>query len=110
MADWAVVNIVGFQHQVDEGKEIQVGRLSGEKGSKIELDQILLAKIGDKSFIGQPLLTGAKIKAVITEQGRGEKIRVATYKSKSRYRRTRGFRAYQTKIKIEKIVLATKEK
>jgi hypothetical protein len=37
------------------------------------------------------------------EDFRGVKVRVSKFKSKVRYRRTTGFRAALTKVKIEKI-------
>lgn len=103
MSKFAIIKIAGKQYKVAEGDEIVVDKLPDEKGKSIELDQVLLLVDDDKIQVGQPLVKGAKVKAIIVDELKGEKIRIATYKSKTRYRKVKGFRAQQTKIKIEKI-------
>jgi len=66
----------------------------------------LLLVDGEKANIGQPLIKNAQVKAKILDQFKGKKIRVATYKAKSRYRRVKGSRPQLTKIKIEKITVS----
>jgi large subunit ribosomal protein L21 len=51
-----------------------------------------------------------KVEASIVEHFKGEKLRVSKFKAKARYRRTTGFRAYLTKVKVEKISGETKVK
>jgi large subunit ribosomal protein L21 len=63
---------------------------------------------GEKVLVGQPRVTGAKVQAVIEEQVRGKKIRVATYKAKSRYRKVKGFRAELTRLKVEAVEVGEK--
>jgi hypothetical protein len=95
MADWAIVNIVGFQHQVDVGKEIQLAGY-GRKTPKLSWIGFV-GKIG--SFIGQPV-PGAKLRPLLPSKVAAKSC-VATYKSVA-VSRSRGC-AYQTKIKIEKL-------
>jgi len=52
--------------------------------------------------LGTPTLS-SKIKATVIDHLKGDKIRVARFKAKSRYRKVKGFRAQLTKIKILKI-------
>lgn len=106
MKKYAIVKIGGTQYKVAEGEEIKVDKIDSEKDKTISFDQVLLLVENDKIKIGQPLVKGAQIKAKILDQVKGEKVRVATYKAKSRSRRVKGFRASLTKIKIEKIVSA----
>ena len=101
--NYAVVKIGGSQHKVAEGDELVVDKIEGKKGEKIEFDQILLWVRGRKVKIGQPFVEKIKAQAEILDQLKGEKLRVATYKAKSRYRRVRGFRPLLTKIRIKKI-------
>lgn len=103
MSKFAIVKIGGFQHKVAEGDELEVGKIEGKKGGSLVFNQVLLLVDGEKVKVGQPLVKGAQIKAKIAEQFKGKKIRVATYKAKSRYRRVKGFRPQLTKVKIEKI-------
>lgn len=100
---YAVVEIAGSQHKVSEGEEIEVDKIEGEKGKKLTFDKVLLVVNEKKRQIGNPLVKWAKVTAEIIEQFKGKKIRVATYKAKSRYRRVRGHRSLLTRIKIKKI-------
>ncbi len=99
---YAVVDIAGKQYKIEEGQELIVDRL--EADGKTVFDKVLLVVDGDKAEVGSPEVSGAKIEAEVLENLKGEKIRVLKYKAKSRYRKVRGFRASQTKIKITKIV------
>jgi large subunit ribosomal protein L21 len=104
MKKYAVVKIAGLQYKVAEGDEVDVNNLNQEKGKELVLEDVLLLAEDDKIKIGQPFIKEAKIKAKVVEEFKGEKIRVATYKSKARFRKVKGFRPLLTKIKIEKIV------
>ena len=99
----AVINFQGHQHQVSEGQEIIVDRLEEKEGAKIEIGSVLLLVDNSKVLIGNPLINGAKVIAKILEHFKGNKIRVAKYRAKSRYRRVKGLRPLLTKLKIEKI-------
>ncbi|MCX6724842.1 MAG: 50S ribosomal protein L21 [Candidatus Shapirobacteria bacterium] len=106
MKKYAIVKIGGTQYKVAEGDEIEVDKIDSEKGKTLSFDQVLLLAEDNEVKIGQPLIKGAQIKAKMLDQIKGEKVRVATYKAKSRSRKVKGFRASLTKIKIEKIVSA----
>lgn len=103
----AIVNISGKQYQVYEGQEVVVDRLKsnleGEK--KLIFNSVLAILDSGKTKIGSPTVKGAKVEAEFLMDFRGIKLRVSKYKAKSRYRKTNGFRASKSKIKITKIVL-----
>lgn len=103
MSKFAVVKIGSSQYKIAENDEIDVDKIEGKKGNKLTFDQVLLLVDGKKVSLGQPLVKGVQVEAKILSQFKGKKIRVATYKAKSRYRRVKGFRPFLTKIKIEKI-------
>lgn len=98
MTYW-IIKTQSHQHKVKDGDEIVVDRLAAKEGESIELDQVLLEVDGQKVTIGTPT-TGKKLSATVLEHLRGKKIRVATYKSKSRYRRVKGHRQDLTRLKI----------
>ena len=100
---YAVIEISGSQHKVAEGEELEVDKIEGKKGKKLTFDKVLLVVDEKKRKIGNPLVKEAKVTAEILEQFKGKKIRVATFKAKSRYRRVIGHRSLLTKIKIGKI-------
>jgi len=96
----AVIKVGGKQYLVSEGTEIYVEKLDGQKGDKVNFDQVLM--LGDK--VGKPYLTGVKVEGEIIKHGKNKKIIVFKYKQKSRAsRRTHGHRQPYTKIKITKV-------
>jgi large subunit ribosomal protein L21 len=100
---YAIIKAGGLQYQVWEGKEIDIFHLDKKKGDAIVFDSVLLIKDDDKVLVGQPTIKDAKVKGKVTDQILGDKIRIATYKAKSRYRKVKGHRDQYTRILIEKI-------
>jgi len=99
--NYAVVKIGGKQYRVSEGQTLEVENLEDTNG-KAEFEVLLL--VTDKGVkVGKPKVQGSKVKAKILKNLKGEKIRVAKFKSKIRYRRVKGFRPSLSQIKIEKI-------
>jgi len=99
----AIIDTSGHQYIVKPGDELLLDRLSLKEGDKIVFDKVLTVFDGDEIEIGTPHLKGVTVEGKIIEHVRGDKIRVARYKAKSRYRKVKGFRASLTKIKIGKI-------
>ncbi|MGA2911338.1 MAG: 50S ribosomal protein L21 [Candidatus Levyibacteriota bacterium] len=100
--NYAVIKTGGKQYKVSAGDVIEVDRISGKDG-KISFEEVLLLANDGKVKVGKPFITGEKVEGKILEDFRGVKVRVSKFKSKVRYRRTTGFRAALTKVKIEKI-------
>lgn len=100
MSKYAVIQLQGKQYQVQEGDEFLVDQLDKEAGTKFEVSDVLLLVDGEKRKIGQPLVAGAKVACELVSNQKGEKIRVAKYKSKSRYRKVRGHRQYQSTVRV----------
>lgn len=100
---YAIIKAGGIQYQVCEGQEIDIFHLEKEKGDAISFDSILLVKDDKKILVGQPVVKGAIVKGKIIDQILGDKIRIATYKAKSRYRKVKGHRDHLTRVLIEKI-------
>ncbi|MDO8741532.1 MAG: 50S ribosomal protein L21 [Candidatus Roizmanbacteria bacterium] len=103
MVTYAVVKTGGKQYLVKEGMTITVDQLNLEKGKKLELETLLKFDEEGKAFeLGKPLLK-EKVSAEVIDNIKGDKIRIAKFKAKSRYRKVRGFRAKLTQLKILKI-------
>ena len=94
----AVVRSGGKQYRVEEGQTVTVGRLLGEPGTTVTLDDVLLVADGDTLAAG-----GATVTAQIVGHEKGDKIKVLKYKNKTRYRKLSGQRSHGTKIKITQI-------
>jgi large subunit ribosomal protein L21 len=99
---YAVIRLAGHQYKVEEGQEMVVDKLEFEKDKEFEVPEVLLVVDEGKVEIGQPLVKKTKIKAKVLEHLKGDKIRVARFRAKSRYRKVKGFRPLLTKIKIGK--------
>jgi large subunit ribosomal protein L21 len=97
---YAVIRTGGKQYRVSEGDTLRVEKLPGEKGSSIEFGDVLLVGGGDAVKIGQPTVSGAKVRAEIVEAGRGKKIIVYKFKRRKNYRRKIGHRQDFTLLKI----------
>lgn len=100
---YAVIQLQGKQFQVSEGDELIVDRLEQAEGDKFDVTDVLLLVDGDKKSIGQPVVKGVKVSCEVLANNKGEKIRVAKYKAKSRYRKVIGHRQLQSVLKIVKI-------
>src|SRR5690242_18186396 len=92
-----------MQYRVEEGQEINIALLNAEIGSQVELGEVLLVG-GDQTFVGAPLVSGAKVVAKVLGEVKGDKIIVFRYKNKKRYRRRTGHRQKYTRIAISQIV------
>lgn len=100
---FAIIKISGVQLKVFEGKEYEINKVTGNKGEKMEITDVLLVSDGNETKIGTPLVEGAKVVLEITSQKKGKKIDGLVYKAKSRYRRRYGFRPNITKVIVKKI-------
>ena len=100
---YAVIAFSGTQHQVEENQKIVVDLLNLKEDEKSSTDQVLLTVNEDKVIVGTPTVKNASVEFKVLKNYQGEKLKVFKYKSKSRYRKTTGFRAQLTEIQITKI-------
>jgi large subunit ribosomal protein L21 len=99
---YAVIKTGGKQYRVSEGDRLRVERLEGEKGSTVELTEVLMVG-GERVAIGTPLVQGAMVSAEIVAQGLGKKIIVFKMRRRKRYRRKNGHRQPFTELAIKSI-------
>lgn len=101
--DFAIAEISGKQYKINKGMVLDVEKLDAKPNENYTLDKILLYVNGDNVTIGDPYVSGLKATAKIEKEVKSDKIRVAKYKAKSKYRRARGYRQVLSRIKIEDI-------
>lgn len=101
---FAVIETGGKQYKVAEGDVLRV-ELLGEQAQdgKVVFENILLVDDGTKTDIGAPYVAGKRVEAEHVTDGKGKKILVQKFKSKSRYTRRYGHRQSFSEIKITKI-------
>lgn len=100
---YAVIAISGSQYKIEENQTITVDKIDLKEGETSSTDQVLLNVNDDKVEVGTPTVKNSSVEYKILKHYQGEKIRVFKYKSKSRYRKTQGFRPQLTDIQILKI-------
>jgi len=100
---YAVIKTGGKQYRVSEGDIIEIDRLAKEANDKIVFDNVLLLVSDTGVKIGNPFVTGEKVEAKLLDNIKGDKIRVAKFKAKVRYRKVMGFRASLSRVQIDKI-------
>lgn len=99
---YAIIATGGKQYKVSEGDVIRVEKLGAEAGSEVTFDQVLA--VSDKKLkVGNPVVDGASVTATVVGEGKGKKVIVYKYKSKTGYHKKNGHRQAYTEVKIDKI-------
>ena len=97
---YAIVQTGSKQYRVQAGDNIRVESLPVYTGEIVNIDDVLMVSRDGDVKVGTPVVDGARVRAQVTSRGRGRKITVFKYKSKVRYRRTKGHRQHYTDLRI----------
>ena len=100
---FAVIKTGGKQYQVAANDVIQIEKLEGEAGTKIEFTEILVVGEGASAKIGAPFVTGAVVTAEVVEQGRKRKTISFVKRRRQNSKRKKGHRQHFTKVRILEI-------
>ena len=100
---YAVFQTGGKQYRVSEGDVLEIERLTTSANSSIVYDTVMLYVDERNVVLGRPYIDGVSIKGTVLRHIRGNKIRVAKYKAKVRYRKVYGHRQAISQIKIDSI-------
>lgn len=99
---FAVIATGGKQYRVTPGQELTVEKLDAEVGTSVDLPAVMV--VDDEGAVSAgPEVDGHTVSATIKEHVLGDKIRVFTYKNKSRQHKRRGHRQPGTTITIDEI-------
>jgi large subunit ribosomal protein L21 len=101
---YAIIETGGKQYKVNPGQTVDVERLDVAEGGTVEFDKVLFIGDGDRLVVGTPTVSGAKVVATVQSEGKGDKIIVYRYKSKTRYHLKTGHRQIYTRLIIDRIV------
>ena len=97
---YAVFKTGGKQYRATTGDVIKVEKIEAEKGSTVELDQVLMVGEGEDVKIGTPFLKKGKVTATVVDHGRHDKIKIIKFKRRKHHRKQMGHRQYFTQIEI----------
>ena len=101
---YAVVKTGGKQDRVVAGDKLKVEQIPADVGAEVILDQVLMVGEGESVRLGQPILSGASVKATVVSHGRGEKVKIFKMRRRKHYQKHQGHRQNYTELKIDSIV------
>ena len=100
----ATIKTQGSQFVVTEGDVLIVNRFpKTEKGSTVEINDVLTVGEGAEVRIGTPRIPGASVTAEVLENKRGKKVIVFKKIKRKGYEKTQGHRQDLSVIKIKTI-------
>ncbi len=102
---YAIVRDRGMQYRVEPGQTLRVDLLDVEPGAVVDFDEVLMVSNDSGVKVGAPLVEGAKVRAKVVGNIKGQKIIVFRYRNKKRYRRRTGHRQKYTNVKINEIIV-----
>ncbi len=100
---YAVVKTGGKQYRVQQGDTVMIEKISGDVGSEVSFEEVLMVSDGEDVRIGTPNLDDVTVSGRIVAQDRAKKIIVFKYKRRKRYRRKQGHRQAFTAVQIDTI-------
>lgn len=100
---YAVIKTGGKQYRVVAGDKLKVEQLTGEVGSELVIDKVLMVADGDNVTIGSPIISGATVTATVLSHGRHDKVMIFKFRRRKHYRKTQGHRQNYTEIQIQQI-------
>lgn len=103
MDTFAVIQTGGKQYIAAPGQKIKIEKLPLNVGDEVVFDAVLLKNDGENLLLGTPLIEGAKVRGVVTRQGRAKKVITVKYKAKKRESVKRGHRQHFTEVQIASI-------
>ena len=103
---YAVIRTGGKQVRVAQGDVVQIERVSGQtlaKGDEVALGEVLAIGNEGGLKLGNPLVSGAEVKAVVVREMRGPKLLVYKKKKRKGFQRSHGHRQNLVEVRIASI-------
>ena len=105
---FAVIKTGGKQYRVVPDDVLEVGKIEGEVGSIVQLNEVLVVG-GDTPVLGAPTVAGASVAAEVLDHKRGPKVIAFKKRRRKNSRRKRGHRQEYTVIQITEILTEGKK-
>jgi large subunit ribosomal protein L21 len=96
---YAVVATGGKQYRVAVDDEVVVEKLDAAVGDTVSFETLLVAD-GDSVTVDRGSLESATVSAEVLEHFKGDKVMVFKFKRRKGYKRTKGHRQQQTRVRI----------
>lgn len=102
---YAIVEVGGQQFKVAKDDVILAPKIEGQQGETVALDRVMMIADENGIKVGNPVISGAEVKASILGFTRGKKVVIFKKKRKEGYKVKKGHRQDYTRLKIEDIVV-----
>lgn len=102
---FAIIRTGGKQYRVAKDDKLEIEKLDVKDGDSVDFD-VLFMSDGKTIKTGEPLVSGATVKAKVLGEVRGPKITIFKKKRRQNYRRKKGHRQDLTLIQITDIKAA----
>jgi large subunit ribosomal protein L21 len=100
----AIIKTGGKQYKVSPGQIVNVEKLPGNIGDKVEFDKVLsVSDESGKIKVGTPFVKDSRVTGKILGGVKGEKITVFKFRKRKGYRRKTGHRQKYTSVQITEI-------
>ena len=100
---FAVIKTGGKQYRVEPDDVLEVGKIEGEVGSIVQLNEVLVLG-GDTPVLGLPTVAGASVAVEVLDHKRGPKVIAFKKRRRKNSRRKRGYRDEITVLRISEIL------
>jgi large subunit ribosomal protein L21 len=100
---YAVIKAGGKQYRISTGERLKVESLAAEIGTELILDKVLACGAGNNLMLGNPLVSGAQVKAKVIAHGLGDKVMIFKLRRRKHYQKHQGHRQAYTEIEITDI-------
>jgi large subunit ribosomal protein L21 len=101
---YAIIQARGRQLKVSPGAVVEVDGPPGQTGAEYTFDQVLLVEKDAGDIVaGAPYVANARVLGVVDGEARGPKLRVFKMKRRKGFRKTKGHRAFFTRVRITDI-------
>ena len=102
---YAIFKTGGKQFRAETGRTVRIPSVTGEPGTKLTFDEVLLGSDGEHVKAGTPVIAGATVTGEIVRHGRDKKIVVFKFKRRKNYARKQGHRQGFTEVRIDSVDL-----
>lgn len=100
---FAIISTGGKQYSVKKDDKIDIERIPGEVGSKVNFTEVLAAGEGADIQIGNPVLSTVKVEGELVKNYRGEKLIIFKMKRRKGMKKRKGHRQEISRVKITAI-------
>ena len=100
---FAIIEISGHQHKVQENQEILADLTGHEEGKEFKCENVMLVGEGANVKVGKPFVSGAAVTLKVAENTLGDKIQGFTYRRRQGTQRHWGHRQQLQKLQVVKI-------